>query len=209
MTYDPIFIQAMMVLFALFLLQVLMLVLGVEGPQLGEGFDLDTSVDVDLDAEADLDADVDGGVLDLFGIRGVPIQIWISMWLVGFIGVGLFVSTLLFSGEVSLIARGVAVIAGFAIARLLGRVFAKHFGGITTSSTSLENARSMKGRVTHGYAAKDRPAQVEVLDHHGGTHYFMATPQDEGDVINAGEEVLVTLVIDPETAARERRIVRI
>lgn len=208
MNVDPLYIHAAMFIVMLLVLQIALLMVGVSGPEIPDGPDID--VDADFDVEPEFDADVpSGGVLEILGLRGVPLIVWMSAWLAGFSGTGFFLTGLV--GELSSpwFLRAPAVLMGFIIARVLGKACARLIPAVTTSSVSLENARSLMGEVTDGTASVGRPARVEVEDHKGGTHYFMAEPVNPDDVIHKGEKVAVLLVTNEETGTRERRIVKI
>lgn len=205
MNVDPLFIHISVFLLMLMVLQVGLLILGISGPEVP-----DADADLDLDVEGEVDADIpSGGVLDFLGIRGVPIIIWLSAWIAGFAATGFFLSGLFSIQGPNLIVRIVATVMGFVLARILGRTLARLIPNVTTSAVSLENARSLMGEVTDGIASKGRPARVEVFDGKGGVHYFMAEPVDADEQISAGEKVALILVSNPETGARERRIVKL
>lgn len=208
MNVDPLFIHISVFLLMLMVLQVGLLILGISGPEVPDAPDADA--EFDLDVEGEVDADIpSGGVLDFLGIRGVPIIIWLSAWIAGFAATGFFLSGLFSVQGPNLIVRAVATVMGFVLARILGRTLARLIPNVTTSAVSLENARSLMGEVTDGVASKGRPARVEVFDGKGGVHYFMAEPADADEQISAGEKVALILVSNPETGARERRIVKL
>lgn len=216
MTVDPLFIHAMLLLGAVFVLQLALLMLGMTGPELA---DADAGADFDADVGADLEADggsggdlgADGGGFDLLGtlgLRGVPLMVWVCGWLAAFSGLGFFMTGLLSLEEPNWAVRAGAVAFAFVFARGFGKVISTILPNVTTSVVSLENARVLHGRLLDSPAAFGKPARVEVEDRNGGLHYFMAEPAEGQDEIPAYSQVTLLFATDPETGERRKTLIK-
>ncbi len=210
-TVAPIFIYTGIALVAIFVMQLVLLMVGMTGPEIPDvdapDFDMDVDLDVDMDVDVAGSVDVpNADILSVFGLRGVSLLIWISAWLTGFTVAGFALGGILGTG---FLVIAIAALVGFVFSRFTGRAMARFLPSVQTTAVSLKNARNLRGIITDGTARANRPARVLVKDHHGGQHYIMAEPLDPNQEFHQGEEVLLVLQHDEETGQRTRRLVKI
>lgn len=123
------------------------------------------------------------------GFGHVPFLVWLAALLTGFGGTGLALQSL---GPWPLVvAVPVAAVAGVAFARGFAGLFARMIPQTETASQTLRQLSRRRGMVTQGTAARGRAAEVRLRDRHGNTHYVRAEPLRDPDVIAQGSEVLV------------------
>lgn len=206
---DPVFIQSGIALIFFLVLQIALFLMGIGDFEIAES-ELDAP-DMDADFDADMDADADmpssGGIVDLLGLRGVPVIIWICSLLTGFTMSGFFFGGLLGDGLMTWPVRIVSVLLGFIFARYFSRMVAKLVPSIETSAVSMRSSRTLSGVVQEGIARKGHPARIRVKDKNGSLHYFMAEPQDEGAEFRSGEEVILTKEFDASTSVTTYKII--
>ncbi|MGV8986545.1 MAG: OB-fold-containig protein [Cypionkella sp.] len=212
--YAP-FTFALGLMLALLALEVAALLLGLSLH--GGEADLDISPEVEaLQASFDLapDADPDlttlleasaalhnteiappaAGALDLLGLRGVPLMIWIASVLLSF-GLGGYLlqglASALLGGPLPVLAAiPVAAVAALAFSRGFAKVFARLVPRMETTATTAQFMGGLRGVVSQGTARKGFAAEVRLHDRHGNLHFLRAEPYNLDDVIPEGTEVL-------------------
>ena len=176
--------------------------------------DLDVDVDIDVDMDMDIDADIhvptspnyDGfpdlehgwlsSVLNWLHLGKVPVLILLSAFLlsfglIGFFGQGIVAS--IFGAPVSAYLAGpIAFLAALPITSWFGKKFSKILPKIETSAIRTDSLVGKVGRITIGVASYDRPAEAQVIDQYGTSHYVRVAPLEEGEKIVSGTEVMLT-----------------
>jgi hypothetical protein len=195
----PFLLSAAMVV-ALVLLELAFLTIGIN-TEIGSA---DTGLDA-LDADLGLDATASageatytsmGGVLDIFGLRNMPVTAWLAFLAASFSGIGLAGQ---FLAEATLgamlppvIAASVAAVPALIVTKFISKAVSRLLPRETTSVISEASFKRRIGLVTVGTARRGHPAQVGFTDQHGNFHYLMAEPLDDGDEIGEGAEVFIT-----------------
>ncbi len=136
-----------------------------------------------------------GGLLDLLGLRGVPVAVWLALLAGSFAGLGLGLQMavhaatggLMGAGLASLLAAPPAVLVTGRLSRLLGRVLPRE----TTAAISERSFGRRFGEVTVGTARLGHPAQIRFTDQFGNLQYLMAEPLDPADEFGEGARVLI------------------
>ena len=136
-----------------------------------------------------------GNILDLMGIRRLPLTVWLALFSAGFAGTGMAFQVLLHSVTGAMlpgnIAALLALVPGIAIARGLSGWISRLIPRDETAAISERSLGRRRGVVTVGTARRDQPAQVRITDHYGNNHYAMIEPFTDTDEIDQGTEVLV------------------
>lgn len=200
-TFAP-FTGALALLFALFLLEIVLLLVGGslftggDAPDLGADIDLDA--DLDLDLSNDLEAPTgtsSGGILAALGLADAPLMVWVASVLLGFGLSGLAVQGAANAALGAPLPGWVAAIPAAAAALGFARRFTGLFGRLLPQNYSEAVSETQLGRrrgiITVGTAARGRPAEVRVTDRHGNMHYLRAEPMSDTDTLPQGTEVLV------------------
>ncbi|WP_417809284.1 OB-fold-containig protein [Thioclava sp.] len=181
-------------------------VTAMSAPELAAEFDLpsDIAAQVELDLGGydsptaithDVSGTSAGGILDVLGMRKVPMTVWLAIFLALFAGAGLVMQTLLsatFGWTLPrLIAVPIALVPALALTRAIASGIARLIPRTQTSAISERSLGRCRGVVTIGTARRGNPAQVRITDGYGNTHYTMLEPLSDSDEITQGSEVLV------------------
>ena len=147
-------------------------------------------------AHFDMDADAHGGdLLGWLGVGTVPLLMLIVVLLAlfGIIGLGIQqAAQALAGGPLSpWIAGPVAFVASLPLLGIAGRGLACILPGDETTAVALESLIGKRATIMVGAARRGSPAQARVRDAHGGVHYVMVEPNDDGGTVAAGENVLL------------------
>ncbi len=215
--FSPAFVPfslALGLLAALFLLELVALILGAsligadQGPDLDPGIDAGAAFDVEpgelpdigsLVAAADSagiapEAAGPGGLMGLLGLGATPFMIWFAALLLGFGASGILVQSLAGALVSAPLAPGLAVLIalplGLGFAKRFARGFARLLPKIETTATSVQFMGGLRGRVTQGVARQGSAAEVRLTDRHGNTHYLRCEPLLPGVEIAEGRDVL-------------------
>ena len=174
---------------------VLMLVIGVI-QAIGLG---DFSPDIDMDVDADVDVDINGtgdGLLALLGLGRLPLLMLLVLFLALFGCIGLagqhFMGALIGGPLSPWLAAPAAAVAALPLTSLLARPLS-HV--IPQDETTAVNVSSLVGRfavIQTGSARTGSPARAKVTDMHGHSHYIMVEPDNAGQVLHEGEQILLT-----------------
>lgn len=136
-----------------------------------------------------------GGILDILGIRKVPLTVWLALFCALFAGTGLVLQTALWSTLGWMLPRIIAVplalVPSLAFTRSLAGLIARLIPRDETSAISERSLGRRRGVITVGTARRGSPAQVRITDGFGNTHYAMLEPLSDSDAIAEGAEVLV------------------
>jgi hypothetical protein len=196
------FLWAIGIVLGLLLLE---FVLNLLGGSTEIGADSDGALDVseaggwgpDILPEAAEGSEADqGGILDLLGLRGVPVAVWLALVAGTFAGLGLALQMaihaatgggLLGPGLASLLAAPPAVLVTGRLSRALGRILPRE----TTAAISERSFGRRFGEVTVGTARLGHPAQVRFTDQFGNLQYLMAEPLHPAEEFGEGARVLI------------------
>ncbi|WP_164118263.1 YqiJ family protein [Sphingorhabdus sp. Alg239-R122] len=177
----------------------LMIALGVL-QAIGLG-DLSPDLDVDLDIDMDMDADFDAsgpadGLLAMLGLGRLPLMMLLVLFLALFGMIGLagqqFIENLTGALLSPWLAAPIAAVTALPLTGLLSRPLSRI---IPQDETTAVNVGSLIGRfavIQTGRAQTGSPARAKVTDVHGHHHYIMVEPDNAGQILNEGEEVLLT-----------------
>lgn len=194
------FAFALIVLLAIFVLEVVGALLGAPWSALFG----DTDVDVDVDVDADLDADVDAGaggglsavsgIFSWVGIGRVPLTIFLAAFFATFGASGTIIQQiadglggLLPAWLASLIALPPALFC----TRWISIGFAKLFPKDTSTAVSQDSLVGNVAEVTVGTATSDLPAEARTNDRFGHVHYVRVRPERTDDRFPKGTRVLL------------------
>lgn len=212
------FSVALAVVTGLFLIELLSAVLGSTIMGFGsDGPDIDLDADFDLSAEFEVgagpaldigDLDVDGaeaggempvapsGLLTWLGAKDVPFLIWLVSFLTMFGLAGLVLQSVLTNligaPLPALIASGVAVAMALPVTRVIANWVALLMPKTETTATRARFLGGRHGTITQGTAARGKPAEVKIKDHHNNIHYLRVEPLHDEDVFPQGS--FVTLI---------------
>ena len=177
----------------------LMLALGIlQAMGLGD-FGADLDMDLDLDADIDGDIGVDGagdGILALLGFGKLPLLMLLVLFLTIFGMVGLagqqFIESLTGSLLSPWLAVPIAAIAALPLTGLFARPLARIMPKDETTAVGIASLVGRFATIQTGRAQTGSPARAKVTDIHGHNHYIMVEPDNDGQILNEGEEVLLT-----------------
>jgi hypothetical protein len=163
----------------------------------------------DLLGDADIeipDADIDGGVsninagiadglLSLFGFGKVPLMI-LLMLLFGFFGMiglsGQMAALNIIGGLITpFIAVPIAALLAFPLTGAVARPLAKILPRDETTAISRDLLIGRFATIELGKAQTGSPARAKVKDGHGHSHYIMVEPDNAGQILLQGEEILL------------------
>lgn len=168
----------------------------------GDAFDFDAGAEIDVDALPD-PADIEppvapdgtGGVLDMLGLTGVPLLLWLAAFLLSYGCVGLAIQGVLESvigrPMPGLLAALLMLPVGLAGARVFARSFAAILPKTETTATRAQFFGGLRGTVSQGTARRGAPAEVRLHDRHGNVHYVRAEPFEDGAEIAEGTLVVI------------------
>jgi len=198
------FAIALGIMLALAALEVLGLVLGAGLSDAIDSVLPDLDFDADIDLDLDLDADgldaVEGpgillSALSWLCIGKVPALMLLVFFLTAFGLTGLFLQITIHGISGSYLPGFLASIPAFICAIPLTRVFGLSFAKVMPKEeTEAVSAKTFIGRVatiTKGAARRDLPAEAKLHDEFGQAHYVLVEPDLDGDVFDAGSEVLI------------------
>lgn len=139
-------------------------------------------------------ADAPTGLLEILGLNGVPLMIWLASLLFSF-GVGGYVvqgivSALTGASLAAVIAAPVAAAVALFFTRSFARVFARLVPRMETTATSAQFMGGLRGTVTQGTARAGSAAEVRLRDRHGNLHFMRCEPFHDDEVIAQGTEVI-------------------
>ena len=211
------FALALGILFALLILEVIGLLLGMsllgdsDLPELDlaaveTAFDIDPGLDVESQIEAALDRfgaiDMaqtpepgnDGTVLDVLERGKAPFVLRLSAFLLVFGISGILMqhlATSLVGAPIAWwMAAPVAAIPALWLGRRISQVLASVLPQTETAATRVQFLGGLRGVVSQGTARRGSPAEVRIHDRHGNIHHLRCEPLRDEDVIPEGAEVL-------------------
>ncbi|MCS4089364.1 YqiJ family protein [Rhizobium sp. BK176] len=185
--YVP-FSVALLVFLGLFVLELLLLVVGVGLSDLVD--------DILPDADHDHHFEAFGKALSFVGWGSVPSMIVIMM-LFAFFGVaGILVQGVSHNilGHVlwSWIAAAPAIAASFALTHYATRFLAPLMPNVETFAVSRHSLVGRAAKIVYGTASHTLPADAEVRDTHGRAHHVQLKAEQAGDTFTEGDVVYVT-----------------
>lgn len=187
------FAVALVLMFMLFVLEVVALLFG------GVNDWLDGLLPDELNAHAELGVDADAGgfvrFLSWLYVGRVPVLMLLVVFLAVFGLTGFVVQSLVHSVFGVYVPSVLAVVLVWFLSLPIVRICAKGLHKILPKDeTTAINHSELVGRVgviTIGTATHNQSAQVKVKDTHGQTHYVMAFADDDGQALMQGESVLL------------------
>lgn len=198
------FASALAIVLALFLLEILSLLLG--SSVLGIGADA-PDVDMDMDADFDLSLDIDADAADLvetevsgpsgllgwLGVGEVPFLIWLVCFLTMFGLSGLILQSVVLSAfgiaVPMLVATAVALVPAVTLTRFITGWVAAIMPKTETSAMRRRFLGGHRGTITQGTAARGKPAEAKIKDRFGNTHYLRVEPLYDDGVFPQGSDV--------------------
>ncbi|MBO9428252.1 OB-fold-containig protein [Sulfitobacter sp. R18_1] len=211
------------------LLEVLFMLMGIT-TQIGDadaGLDMDASMDASMGDMPDLEVDIpdgveivnespemsgssSGGILDILGMRKLPLTVWLALFSAFFAGLGIALQSFIdgFVGFVlpSEIAMAIVTTPALFMTRLFAETIGNWIPQMETTAVSERSFGRRKGVITVGTARRGNPAQVRVTDQHGNLHYLMVEPLSD-DEIPEGSDVLIVRVRDKNEPKMVYRLV--
>lgn len=143
-----------------------------------------------------------GGILDLIGIRRVPLTVWLALFFAAYASLGIALQSvslgLLGFTLGASFAAGLVFFPALSVTRLAAEIVENLLPQFETTAISERSLGRRRGVVTLGTAKRGSPAQVRITDHHGNLHYPMLEPARDDEEIHEGTEVLVVRVRDPK-----------
>jgi hypothetical protein len=185
---------------------------GMEASDIAAEMDIDPSVAAQIESEIALqdgteafDTEVEatssgetslvGSILDLMGMRKLPLSVSLALFAAGFAAAGISTQVILHSVSGMMLPKWimvpVAIVAAAVLTRKLSGFVVRIIPSEETAAVSERSLGRRRGVVTVGVASAGRPAEVRVTDGYGNTHYIMVEPLSAKDEIPAGSEVLV------------------
>jgi hypothetical protein len=220
MLIEPAFVPfalALGLLFALLILEVIGLLLGMsllgdtDLPELDlaaaeTAFDIDPGLDVEGQIEAALDRlgaidlaqtpepDASGTALDVPGRGKPPFVLRLAAFLLVFGISGILIQHL--AGSMTgapmawWLAAPIAAIPALWLGNRISQVLASVLPQTETAATRLQFLGGLRGVVSQGTARRGSPAEVRLRDRHDNIHHIRCEPLRDEDVILEGTEVL-------------------
>ena len=172
-----------------------MLVIGlIQVAGLGD-FSLDFDMDVNMDADVDIDGAGDG-MLALLGLGRLPMLMLLVLFLALFGCIGLggqhFMQSLIGGPLSPWLAIPGAAAAALPLTGLLARPLSRIIPQDETTAVSINTLVGRFAVIQTGTARTGSPARAKVTDVHGQSHYIMVEPDNDGQVLDEGEQVLLT-----------------
>lgn len=154
---------------------------------------------MDMDADLDMDADIDGageGLLALLGFGKLPLMLLLALFLMVFGLVGLFGQqfyTSLFNGALlnGWIAAPLAGLVSLPLTGILARPLGAIMPKDETSAVHIDSLVGRRGHIEIGTAKRGSPARAQIKDMHGHLHHVMVEPDNDGQILAEGEEILL------------------
>lgn len=163
-----------------------------------DGIDLPDGVELDAEVTDTQPATSTGGLLDILGLRRVPLTVWLALFSALFAGVGIFGQSLITLVFGAMMPAKIAAVLALLPALALTRLFAEAVGNLMpqmeTTAISERSFGRRRGIITVGTARRGHPAEVRFTDAHGNLHYLMLEPLADDAEIGAGSEVLIIRV---------------
>ena len=157
--------------------------------------DFADGIGVDADIDGDMADASGGGLLAVFGLGRLPLLMLIVIFLAIFGIVGLSGQHLWASLTGSLmtawIAAPVAAFASLPLTGLVARPLARIMPRDETTAVGIDTLIGRFAVVQTGNAQSGSAARARVKDMHGHTHYVMVEPDNAGQVLVEGEEILL------------------
>lgn len=145
-------------------------------------------------------------ILTAAGLGQGPLLVWATAMAAGVSGLGLAMQILLdnLAGAMlpASLALAVALLPGLALGRVISAWVNRLVPAFESHAISANTYHGRRGTVVIGTARRGDPAQVRWQDLYGTTHSLMAEPLRDGDVLDAGTDVLIV-----KTRTREPRLV--
>jgi len=169
----------------------LMLLIGlVEAIGLGGGAALGDGVDADVDGELGHPS-----LLSWLNVGRLPMLMLIVVFLFSFGLVGLILQQVI-AGIFGRpgpwwLAAPLAVAAALPFTRLFGRLVSRILPGDETTAVARETLVGRWATIVTGKAEVGSAAQARVRDAHGQTHYVMIEPDDAGEILDEGSQVII------------------
>lgn len=164
-------------------------------PALAAQIEADLAPHLDMDPATPMPTASAGGILDILGIRKLPLTVWLALFFAAFAGAGLALQVGLHAAFGRMLPRlpaaAVALIPGLALTRGLAGTIARLIPRDETAAISERSLGRRRGVVTVGTARRGSPAQVRIADQYGNVHYTLVEPLDDADEIPEGAEVVV------------------
>jgi hypothetical protein len=166
---------------------------------------IDTQIGSDAEAPVDFDVEpaadgASGGMLDMIGLRSLPLTVWLALCAAIFAGIGLSGQTLIhaiFGAMLSAgLASALAIVPTLGSMRAISRMAGRWLPRETSAAISERSYGRRLGVVTVGTAKRGNPAQIRFTDLHGNMHFAMAEPARDEDEIPEGAEVFITRTRD-------------
>lgn len=179
---------------------------------LGAGPDIDIGADSgidlsDIEMAHDIEAStgkggVPGTVVDMLGMRNLPLTVWLALFSASFAAIGLagqmFLDTVLGFMLPGALAAAAVVVPAIWLTRKLSAITARLLPRETTTAISERSYGRRRGTVTVGVSRRGSPAQVRFTDTYGNLHHLMAEPLDDKDAIPEGSDVLIIRIRNGE-----------
>ncbi|MBT3784786.1 DUF1449 family protein [bacterium] len=197
------FAVALLVMVGISLLEGFAMIVGFGFSSLLDDFLPDLGIDVDVDL--DMDADLDG--IDAGGYSGfhkffawlcpgkVPSIILLVVFLTtfGLLGLGLQLLAKVGLGTmVSAYIMGPAVFfLTFPVLKPINQLIIPLIPQDETEAVSHRSFIGLPANITLGKAEPGKPAEAKLVDKNGKTHYLMVEPENDGDVLQAGESIVI------------------
>lgn len=180
-------------LVALFFIELAGLLLGSGlGGLLG---DLDLPDGPSLDLDADLDPGLAVKFLYWLKIGRVPLIILIVIFMAVFVTAGFLLQFLALKILGALMPWWLAVPAALVLSvpllRLVGGPLARLIPKDETAAVSQGELVGGRAVIVLGLAKKDSPAQARTTDRHGTSHYLMVEPDEPGETLEPGSDLLL------------------
>ena len=200
---DPdlkIFLIAAAMVVALFLLELAFMLIGIGGSFEGGGVDIEADLEIaDADGSAAEGASGTSGtlgtVLDIVGLRKIPMTMWLTVACASFASLGLALQlgmqTVFGFTLPAEVASGIILAPASVLTGQISRFIAWVIPGDESSAVSNSSLARRRGTVTIGTAKRGLPAEVRVHDRFNNAHYLMLEPLRDEDEIAQGAEVIV------------------
>lgn len=183
-------------LLALFLIEVIGLLFGIDiagaagGDAAGPGLDIDP-----LSGVEGIEPGLFTSFLYWINVRRIPFIILAVLFMTAFVAVG-YVSQLAARSLLGLflpwwLATMLAVAIALPLTRVLGKGLSRIMPRDETEAVSRVELVGSRAVIVLGSAARGSPAQAKVKDRFGSTHYVMVEPDEADETLDTGEPLLL------------------
>lgn len=155
-------------------------------------------LDVDLDApDLPLGANVGflTSVLYWLNVGRIPIIILLVLFMTAFVVTGYLLQLVVLSAAGFLlpgyVAAPIAVAASIPVVKCVGKPLSRIIPRDETEAISRTELVGSRAIITIGIAKTGYPAQAKVNDRYGTSHYLMLEPDNPGDELKSGEDLLL------------------